>query len=42
MSFTALTRVVLGIDCTVQPVSSCCYNGELLRNISDRSYGYDG
>lgn len=38
MSLTAVTRVLLDIDYNVQPASYWYYNGELLKNIYDRTY----
>ena len=42
MSLTAVTRVLLDIDYNVQPASYWYYNGELLKNIYDRTYVNDG
>jgi hypothetical protein len=38
MSLTAVTRVLLDIDYNVQPASYWYYNGELIKNIYDRTY----
>ena len=40
-SLTAVTRVLLDIDYNVQPASYWYYNGELLKNIYDRTYVND-
>ena len=42
MECTAVTRVLLDIDYNVQPASYWYYNGELLKNIYDRTYVNDG
>lgn len=42
MSLTAVTRIMMGIDYNVQPGSYWYYDGELLKNIYDRTYVYDG